>query len=76
MTDAAYGLVGTYKFTHQEEGIPYNLMVEFVQSDAYAPPSRFRAWLSTEAAGIPKDIFNTPTKCVSPSNSPRPIALF
>ncbi|RPB10955.1 hypothetical protein P167DRAFT_606885 [Morchella conica CCBAS932] len=58
-------LEGSYNCTHATENIDYQLFIDKVQSDSFAPPSRFRVKVSTNDAGIPGDTFNTRTRKIA-----------
>lgn len=54
---------GRYTWT---KGLPIELLVDHVQGDPYAAPSRFRARLPLSMSGIPADVYSSKTRYISP----------
>ncbi|KAL7276789.1 hypothetical protein RUND412_000213 [Rhizina undulata] len=55
--------LGVYKCTYEDDkNFYYHLFVDHIQSDSYAPPSRFRVQVPTEIAGIPESYYESRIK--------------
>ena len=55
-------LIGSYDYPS------YRLIIDHVQVDPYAPPSKMRLFLAKSAAGIPADLLSSRSKCIAVSD--------